>query len=60
MKLRAVLVGTFYDSKLYYLLDPIGEKNSTGALVDKKGNVEYVKFFHFITKATSKIKTDLF
>lgn len=55
MKLRAVLVGTFYDSKLYYLLDPIGEKNSTGALVDKKGNVEYVKFFHFI-KSNPNVK----
>ena len=55
MKVRAVLVGTFYDSKLYYLLDPIGEKNLTGALVDKKGNVEYVKFFHFV-KSNPNIK----
>ena len=55
MKVRAVLVGTFYDSKLYYLLDPVGDKNSTGAIVDKKGNVEYVKFFNFV-KSNPNIK----
>lgn len=48
MKLRAVLVGTYYDRKLYYLLEPYGDKNSTGALVDKNGNIEYIKFFSFI------------
>ena len=55
MKVRAVLVGTFYDSKLYYLLDPVGEKNSTGAIVDKNGNVEYIKFFSFV-KSNPDIK----
>lgn len=48
MKLRAVLVGSYYGSKLYYLLEPYGDKNSTGALVDANGNIEYIKFFAFI------------
>ena len=45
MKFRAVLVGSFFGKKLYYFLDPVGDKNSTGALVDENGEIEYLKFF---------------
>lgn len=55
MKLRAVLVGSYFGQKLYYLLDPYGDKNSTGALVDKDGNIEYLKFFSFV-KSNPSIK----
>ena len=49
MKTKAVLVGAFEGNRLYYLLQPHGDKKSDGAVIAPDGRIEFVKFFHFIT-----------
>lgn len=49
VKVKAILVGAFEGNKLYYLLQPYGEKTLDGAVVSMDGQIDFVKFFHFIT-----------
>ncbi len=49
MKVKAILVGAFEGNKLYYLLQPHGEAMLDGAVVSVDGQIDFVKFFHFIT-----------
>jgi hypothetical protein len=49
VKVKAILVGAFEGNKLYYLLQPHGETMLDGAVVSVDGQIDFVKFFHFIT-----------
>ena len=49
VKVKAILVGAFEGNKLYYLLQPYGETMLDGAVVAMDGQIDFVKFFHFIT-----------
>jgi len=52
--MKAALVGTVGDRKLYYILDSPGDDND-GALVTSDGRVMELNFFSFVNK-TSGIK----
>lgn len=49
VKVKAILVGVFEGNKLYYLLEPYGETMLDGAVVSMDGQMDFIKFFHFIT-----------
>lgn len=55
MKTRAILVGSYNDRKLFYLLTPYGEQKLDGALVSRSDAIEYLPFMQFIT-TTADIK----
>ena len=48
-KVKAILVGAYEGNKVYYLLQPYGERKFDGAVLSGDGQIDFVKFFHFIT-----------
>jgi len=49
VKVKAILVGAYEGNKVYYLLQPYGEDGLDGAVLSPDGQIDFVKFFHFIT-----------